>query len=161
MAHCRPLQARVRGYEARIWKIEDVRPHEGAVRQFAFFPDFYLPVLVVEAPTGVNFSFQVGGSIHWQRSVQGVVYPIAALGFAGAEMLGGQLHSIAFELVSISDQEANRIDGLFAGSLSIELKVDRRKLEDSCDSWIYMRLLRADDWRIQGFVFPLDCILTW
>src|SRR2546427_2136790 len=52
--------------------------------------------------------------------------------------------SIEFELVSISDEEANRIDALFAGSGSIELKVDRSKLSDSCDSWIYMRLLRAD-----------------
>ena len=137
-----------------------MRTHESAVRQFTFFPVSHLPVLVVEAPTGVNFSFQVGGSIHWQRSVQGVIYPIPALA-AGAEMLGGRLHSIAFELVSISDEEANRIDALFAGSGSMELKVDRSRLSDSCDSWIYMRLMRADDWLIRGFDFPLDCILTW
>src|SRR5262249_31262743 len=132
-----------------------------AMRQFTFFPAFYLPVLVIEAPTGIHFSFQVGGSIHWQRSVQGVIYPIAALGLAGCEMLGGQLHSIAFELVSISHDEANRIDALFARSRSIELKVDRNKLSDSCDSWIHMRLLRESDWLIQGFDCPLDCILTW
>ena len=131
------------------------------MRQFTFFPVFRLPVLVVEAPTGINFSFQVGGSIHWPRSAQGVIYPIAALGHAGAEMLGGQLHSIAFELVSISDQEADRIDALFARSASMELKVDRSKLSDSCDSWIHMKLLRASDWLIQGFDFPLDCILAW
>lgn len=136
-------------------------PHESVVKQLTFFPVSHLPVLVVEVPTGVNFSFQVGGSIHWQRSVQGVIYPIPALGFAGGEMLGGRLHSIAFELVSISDQEANRIDALFTGSPSMELKVDRSKLSDSCDSWIHMRLLRAGDWLIQGFDFPLDCILTW
>ena len=138
-----------------------MRPHESTVKQLTFFPASYLPVLVVEAPTGVKFSFQVGGSIHWQRSVQGVIYPIPALGLAGAEVLGGQLHSIAFELVSISDQEADRIDALFAGSRSIELKVDRSKLSDSCDSWIHMTLLGAGNWLIQGFDFPLECILTW
>src|SRR5215470_10326748 len=70
MTHCRPLHARGTRDRTCIWKIEDVRPHESAVRQFTFFPVSHLAVLVVEAPTGVNFSFQVGGSVHWQRSVQ-------------------------------------------------------------------------------------------
>src|SRR6476620_9770201 len=98
-----------------------------AVRQFAFCPVFHLSILVIEAPTRVHFSFQVGGSIHWRRSVQGIIYPIAATWFSGAEMLGQRLHSIAFELVSISDQEADNIDALFEESTAIDLEVDRSR----------------------------------
>jgi Family of unknown function (DUF6210) len=126
-----------------------------------FFPVLHLPVLVIEAPTGVHFSFQVGGSIHWRKSVQGLVYPIAATGFAGADMLGERLHSITFELVGISDQEADQIDALFANDAMIEVKVDRTRMDESCDSWIPVRLLRASDWLVQGFDLPLDCVLTW
>jgi len=120
-----------------------------------------LPVLVIEAPTGVTFSFDVGGSIHWKRSLQGFIYPVAATGFAKAETLGQRLHSIAFELVAIDDREADEIDKLFAEDLSLELKVDRSRMSDSCDNWIHMKLLRANDWRMQGFDLPLSCVLTW
>jgi hypothetical protein len=131
------------------------------VRQLEFEPASYLPVLVIEAPTGVTFSFQVGGSIHWKRSVQGFIYPVAATGFAKADALGQRLQSIASELVSIEDREANQIDALFEGDDAVELKVDRSKMSDSCDSWIHMKLVRASDWRMQGFDLPLGCVLTW
>jgi len=131
------------------------------VREFVFFPSSHLPALVIEAPTGVQFSFQVGGSIHWRKSIEGVLYPVAATGFAAADTLGQKLHSIAFELVSLSDREADRIDALFSRDAAIELRVDRDKLSDSCDSWIHMKLLRAGDWLMRGFALPLDCLLTW
>jgi len=130
-------------------------------KQFEFDPVYHLPILVIEAPTGVSFSFQVGGSIHWKRSVQGLIYPVAATGFAKADALGQRLHSITFELVSIEDREADEIDALFAGDLAIELKVDRSRMSGSCDSWIHMKLVRANEWRMHGFSLPLACILTW
>lgn len=126
-----------------------------------FWPSVHLPVLVIEAPTGVHFAFDVGGSIHWKRSVQGFVYPIAATGFARAGTLGEQLHSIAFELVGIEDREADQIDALFEGDAMIEIKVDRGRLAESCDSWVPVRLLRASDWLMHGIALPLGCILTW
>jgi len=116
---------------------------------------------VIEAPTCVSFSFQVGGSIHWRRSVEGLVYPVAATGFAKVDSLGERLHLIAFELVSIDEREADEIDALFEGDRAIELKVDRGKMSDSCDSWIHMMLVRASSWRMQGFDLPLRCVLTW
>jgi uncharacterized protein DUF6210 len=131
------------------------------VRQFGFYPDFHLPVLVIEAPTGVRFSFQVGGSAHWRKSVQGLIYPVAATGFGKADKLGERLHSIAFELVALSDQEADEIDALFKGDTAIDLKVDRGKMSESCDGWVPMRVVRASDWRMQGFDLPLGCVLTW
>ena len=111
------------------------------MRQFEFYPASWLPVLVIEAPTGVSFSFQVGGSIHWRRSVQGFIYPVAATGFVKTDMLGECLHSITFELVAISDREADQIDALFEGDMAMELKVDWTKMSDSCDGWINMRLV--------------------
>jgi hypothetical protein len=34
-------------------------------------------------------------------------------------------------------------------------------MEESCDSWIPVRLLRASDWLVRGFDLPLGCVLTW
>ena len=126
-----------------------------------FSPADYLPALVIEAPTGISFSFDVGGSIHWKRTVQGFVYPVAATGFAKAATLGDRLHSIVFELVAIENRDADEIDALFEGDPAVELKVDRSRMSESCDNWIHMKLVRASDWRMQGFDLPLGCVLTW
>jgi hypothetical protein len=131
------------------------------MKELVFAPVYHLPTLVIEMASGVNYLFQVGGSIHWEKSVQGIVYPIAASGFVGAETLGDRLNSIAHELISITDVAADKIDALFEGAIFMDLKVDRSKLLDSCDSWVHMTLLRADEWILHGFDFPLGCILTW
>ncbi len=88
------------------------------------------------------------------------MYPLVAADLKGIESLGRQLHSIAYELVSISNEEADKIDALFRGSV-MDLIVDRDRLSDSCDQWIYMTLVRADKAIFQEFDFPLNCILTW
>jgi hypothetical protein len=93
--------------------------------------------------------------------VEGFIYPVAATGFAKTDMLGERLHSIAFELVATSDREADQIDAIFEGDKAIELKVDRSKMSDSCDGRIHMRLVRASDWRMQGFDLPLGSVLAW
>jgi hypothetical protein len=80
------------------------------MKELGYVTSFRLATLVIEATTGVTFSFQVGGTIHRRRSVQGIVYPIAASYLPGAETLGDELYEIAHELVGLTDPEADRID---------------------------------------------------
>jgi hypothetical protein len=131
------------------------------MKELGYLPSFSLATLVIESASGVTFSFQVGGSASWRRSVQGIVYPIAASNFAGAETLGDALHEITYELIGITEKEADKIDALFDKAALIALKVDRSRLSDSCDQWIHMTLLRAHDAAFRGFDFPLSCVLTW
>lgn len=132
------------------------------MKDIFYFPVWRLPSLVMEEPTGIRYTFQVGGSACQQKSVEGVVLPLVATGYAGANALGDVLHDVAAELSGLTEETADRIDAVFSDQRHfLELKVDREMMMESSDQWIHMVLLSVKDEYLGGFVLPRRCVLTW
>ncbi len=43
----------------------------------------------------------------------------------------------------------------------MRIKVDRTKLDDSCDQWVYVVVEQGDGVYMEDFELPLKCVLTW
>src|SRR5579863_7633525 len=127
--------------------------------------DIESPVLIVEHASGVHYQNQVNGVVCWQAEIEGVMAPLhfppeiaaplAALDYP--QGIGG-----------ISSQIADSIDALLASTPSTSfLKVDRDRLDDSCEAWIYVsietpleRIQGEDHGSVYGFGTARG-VLTW
>lgn len=125
-------------------------------------------MLIVECRSGVRYENQVGGVVCWRGEQEGVLAPVdvARSTFEAIEKCpypqGAQ---------GISLEIADTIDALLAAESGARmLKVDRERLHESWEAWIYVRIdapfkkVQSLDDNYYGSVYgfgPSRGVLTW
>jgi hypothetical protein len=111
--------------------------------------------LVILYPSGVLYSNQVGGVSCLKPEVEGIYVPLVneVLNqekmlndyFTGIKWMGGCSGNMDFE-------DADFIDEVLAKSVfSSFIKVDREKLSESCEAWVYVKLAQQPAERPQTY----------
>ena len=128
--------------------------------------------LVVPHPTGITYSNQAGGHACLQPEAEGFVVPIANdVGLAPNHKFispenelfryFSKLHSCGEPL---TEKDAQAIELIFQEfPLWSGLKVDRNRLCESVESWVYVTI-SANGHKplpIEDVSYPLGAILTW
>jgi hypothetical protein len=126
-----------------------------------FYPLHRLPTLVIGRESGVEYWFQVGGSACWKRHMEGAIYPLVLTGHRTAGALGDDLHELMYELVGMDSRRADLLDDLLGTFDALGIKVDRTKLDDSCDQWVHVLVEHTNGPYMQDFELPLPCVLAW
>lgn len=94
--------------------------------------------LILEFPSGVLYSNQVAGYGCYQPEIEGIMVPLPVKpGRTGLNALenhfrGGWKH--------LSEQDAEVVDGIFRTEGYDFLRVDRTRLNDSFEAWVYVRI---------------------
>ncbi|MDB4732957.1 DUF6210 family protein [Planctomicrobium sp.] len=128
--------------------------------------------LILDYPSGIEYTNQAGGIACHQPVVQGVLIP-----FENDYDLHGRFVSLEVDLATyfkstyggcgateeISVGDADEIDGLLRQRKLIEwFHVDRNKLHLSFESWIFVTVLLDHPFYCQGFgPYPRVGVLTW
>lgn len=95
-------------------------------------------MLVVEHETGVVYQNQVGGTACWQAEMQGALAP---LDLSPEGMSQIQNYPYLSARAGISADAADAIDAVLASQVSTRfLKVDRSRIAESFEAWIYVRV---------------------
>jgi len=95
----------------------------------------YEVMLVLEQASGVTYENQVGGTLCWKATAEGVLAPVD-LDPNAVE----QIMNLPYEPHSgISPEVADAIDGVLAASPGGRfLKVDRTRLAESFEAWVFV-----------------------
>jgi hypothetical protein len=117
-------------------------------------------MLIVQHPEGVRYQNQVGGNACWQAELEGVLCPlgmdvdneerVAALPYRAGNM-------------GITTEIADTIDAILAAKRSTAfLKVDRTRLDEVWEAWVYVVIDDSDDDAVplRGFGATKG-VLTW
>jgi hypothetical protein len=120
--------------------------------------------LIIPWKSGVIFQQQTGGYSCLQDSLEGIFAPLDDFAghaqeftrhFTGPKWGGNCSNGIDTETADFIDTTLARIPG------HAQIKVDRSKLSESRESWIYVDLLDPTSTGIlEGFT-PCKAILTW
>lgn len=97
-------------------------------------------MLIIEYADGVRYQNQVGGMSCYQAEMEGVLCPldIDTDGITSFESLPYPQEGISYEIADI-------IDAILASKPSTcFLKVDRERLNDSCEAWVYVQISSPD-----------------
>ena len=104
----------------------------------------YMPydmMLLIEYPSGVVYRHQVGGNYCWQAELEGVLAPVD---FSDAEVQ--QVMTLTNGVCRISAEVADAIDAILAANPRARyLSVDRTRLHESFEAWVYVRADTQDD----------------
>lgn len=122
------------------------------------------PALIVPLKTGVTYRNQTGGHSCYQMEIEGYLAPIAgerteflerlSSHFSGPKWGGWCSHGIDVET-------ADEIDRLLTEyTHREEIVVDRNRLQECCESWIYGKLQGRLKSLIENSI-PTSAILTW
>lgn len=125
-------------------------------------------MLVVECPSGVRYENQVGGVVCWRGEQEGVLAPVD-VARSTVEAIQNCPYPQGAEGISL--EIADMIDALLAAEPAARmLKVDRTRLRESWEAWIYV-LVDAPRATVQdindgyyGSVYGFGCargVLTW
>ena len=96
----------------------------------------YEVMVIVEHPSGVLYQNQVGGVCCWQGELEGVLAPVD-LSPESVETIMGFPYPSGRE--GITEENADAIDAvLSAHPGSRHFRVDRLRLEESWEAWVYV-----------------------
>lgn len=124
--------------------------------------------LIVEWENQIAYENQVGGLDCRVGVQEGILVP---LGFSEEEL--DKLFKLPFEAsgLGITPTLADQMDALFSGRPSFfYISVDRERLQDSCEAWVYVRLgtvpevKRRDDASYLGMAYGVSGrrgVITW
>lgn len=124
-------------------------------------------MMIVSHPSGIFYGNQVGGVACSQEELEGVLVPV---GLEPAE--AEQLMKLPFPgAAALNAEVADMIDGILSSvPFSRHLKVDRSRLRDSCEAWVFVVGETPDDNILQrerpyfGGIYGFGAIrgvLTW
>lgn len=120
--------------------------------------------LIVPRQTGVLYSNQVGGTACLQPSLEGILVPIAL-----ETPLEDQAHALPAMLGKIFEDcadamenaHADAVDSVMASCIYTQgITVDRSRMADSCESWVYVQLVETEYGPIKG-IAESNAVLTW
>lgn len=100
--------------------------------------------LIIPAKSGITYSNQVAGGSCNQYSLEGILVPVDEWNHPRATHLGAegpldQIQQFTLDAEELTLDHAGQIDSLLEDSpFNIPARVDRSKLEDSCESWIWL-----------------------
>jgi hypothetical protein len=95
-------------------------------------------MLIVEHPSGVQYQNQVGGVVNYQAEMEGVLSPLDLHSETRSRI---QECSYPGGIQGITTEIADTIDAALAAQPSTSfLKVDRTRLDESWEAWIYVSL---------------------
>jgi hypothetical protein len=95
-------------------------------------------MLIVECPSGVRYENQVGGVVCWRGEQEGVLAPIDV---GGATLEAIQHLSYPQGIEGITIEIADSIDALLVAETGARMiKVDRARLHQSWEAWIYVEI---------------------
>jgi Family of unknown function (DUF6210) len=125
-------------------------------------------MFVIEHPSGVLYENQVGGVVCFNGEQEGVLAP---LDVARATVEAVQNLPYPQGVEGISEEIADALDALLtAESRASMIKVDRERLHESWEAWIYVRIEAPrtivrnihDDYHGSVYGFgPSRGVLTW
>lgn len=127
----------------------------------------YEVMLILEHTSGVTYENQVGGTLCWKATVEGVLAPVDL-----DPDLVEQIMNLPYEpRRGISAEVADAIDGVLAASSGGRyLKVDRARLAESWEAWVYVvaDVPESSEFQLQGPYFGAPRgfgrsmgVLTW
>ena len=93
-------------------------------------------MLIVEHPSGVKYQNQVGGNVCCQEELEGVLSPLDV-----SPEVTDRIENCPYPggIQGITAEIADTIDALLASaSRTSFLKVDRARLDDSWEAWVYV-----------------------
>lgn len=125
--------------------------------------------LIVECKTGIVYRNQVGGQVCYQAQQEGAVAP---LDVPVAIMDSLETYAFPQGRRGIDLKTADLIDSLLSENVSTSfLSVDRERLDQSWEAWIYVRIERSPERFVLGdsqgyhgplFGFPAGRgVITW
>lgn len=132
--------------------VEDKKP-------FIELFDFYGIGLIVSFPSGVIYTNQVGGFGCFHPEIEGVFVPLEIehkkILFALQQHFGGDWNHI-------KDSDADVIDKLLRSDDFDFIKVDRTKLEESFEAWIYVDIeQQSSELQLLNGFGNTKGVLTW
>jgi hypothetical protein len=124
--------------------------------------------IVVLSPSGVIFSNQAGGYACLQPELEGVYVPLDDdfndIETKLSDYFTGPKHLGTGATRGHDEDDADRIDEiLHSRSVPCPVAVDRQRLGESVEAWVFVRL-RADDGPfpiLEGFQTGSPAVLTW
>jgi Family of unknown function (DUF6210) len=119
--------------------------------------------LIVLLPSGVAFKAQVGGTWCRQEIAEGVLVPFENDPPLDAPELAlhAQLRKLLREIAALTDELADAVDHLLsAHHFTMGARVDRARLAESCEAWVYVDLRETNDSIFHGFG-NCKAVLTW
>ena len=119
--------------------------------------------LIVLVPSGVAYKTQVGGTWCRQEIAEGVLVPFENEPPLNAPELAlhAQLRKLLWELVGLTNKEANAVDHLLSKHrFTMGARVDRARMAESTEAWVYVDLRETDHSLFRGFG-NCKAVLTW
>lgn len=128
--------------------------------------------LILDYPTGIGYTNQVGGTACLQPTSEGVLIPFendydTDRTFMSLEIELNEHFQTAWggsgATSGINADDADAVDGLLRARTLIDwFRVDRDRLRDSCESWIHVTVISDHAFYCHGFgPYPRAGILTW
>ena len=124
--------------------------------------------VVLSARTGVSFSNQAGGTSCLQPELEGVYVPIdddfATVETRLLDYFTGPKHRGTGATRGLDSDDADCIDEiLHTPHAPLPFEVDRNRLSDSIEAWVFVRLRRQDEPIpiLEGFPSGAEAVLTW
>jgi Family of unknown function (DUF6210) len=128
-------------------------------------------VLIVEHPSGVRYSNQVGGFTCDRPELEGVLAPVEV-----SEEVKERIQGLPYPgTLGITSEIADAIDALLAAPCSYHLRVDRERLGESQEAWVFVIIASTErctrEWpppetdpttgHLYGFGPAARGVLTW
>lgn len=133
--------------------------------------------LIIECPTGIIYSNQVGGTSCLHPTLEGVYVPLrndvdqenSTLISPENELwnyFSGPPHDSTGATRGLTTADADIIDAvLVRWRLDTIIAVDRERLKESCEAWVCVLVLGEDEEMIGVFrglgQYPVPGVLTW
>lgn len=100
--------------------------------------DLEEPMLLISAKSGVLYQNQAGGNLCYQMELEGVLMP---LGISTANSSSIEKLNFSSEKKGISRDVADAIDDILSSETETKfLRVDRERMHESMEAWIYVRV---------------------
>ena len=119
--------------------------------------------LIYPAKTNVFYHNQTGGVSCLQPIMEGILipfqneYPLAN----PEENLARQLEALISEMYDIDSSSVDKLDAILASNyLTRCVTVDRSRLKESCEAWVYVNVVESPECDFLGFG-AFSGVLTW
>ena len=119
--------------------------------------------LIILQPSGMVYEAQVGGTWCRREVAEGFLVPFDNESpFDSPNLaLHVQLHKLLWEMMSLTDELAEAFDRLLSAHINTAgVSVDRSRLGDSCEAWVYVDVRETDNSPLRGFA-NCKAVLTW
>ena len=128
--------------------------------------------LLIPCKSGIIYSNQTGGTSCLQMELEGAFVPfnndVASEPYNKLISKEEDLFEYFFKgkwngtgaVHGLDEDDAKFIDSLFT-NLQLKLKVDRTKLKDSHEAWVWVILTENEDNYLIETEFPCKAVLTW